>query len=500
MTSVPARRSPFARLRRPGRAAVVSGLFAAATAVALAGCGTADRGVAQRRAATVEVDPTVTGRVVPRSFLGVSTEWDSVAAYAGPSTPGGGSGLRVLLAPIVAETGGLALRVGGDTADQAWWNPRRLPRPPTVLQDVTPATLAAVARLARDLRGPVTLDVNLAVGDPYSARALVAAARRRLPRRALDTIEIGNEPDLYTRGHVWAVPGHIHVRLRKRMRYGPAVYRRDVLPYLDALSVRPRVAARLAVGGFAGAAWWPSLPGLLDAARGRVGALSAHLYALPRCGGRAPPASWWLTTTASRDRAESLAALVALGRRRGLPVRVTELNSAACGGRPGASDSSAAALWLTDTLFALLREGVDQADVHTWAHARYALFDVAGARATARPPLTGMLAFARTAPPGSRLIATRGRLGALRVWATIDRTRTIRVALIAPETVVARVAASRCATVWVASERGRKTARVCPRNGRVTIALPARTIAVVRFGAAASSASRNEQRGSRTVE
>jgi hypothetical protein len=70
------------------------------------------------------------------------------------------------------------------------------------------------------------------------------------------------------------------------------------------------------------------------------------------------------------------------------------------------------------------------------------------------------------------------------VWATIDRSRTIRVALIAPEPVVVRIAASRCAIAWVASRRGRKTARVCPRDGRVTIALPARTIAVVRFGAA----------------
>jgi hypothetical protein len=503
MTSVPVQRSPFARLLRPGRAAVVSGLLAAA-AVALAGCGTADSGVAPRRAATIEVDPAHAGRVVPRSFLGLSTVWDSVAAYAGPSARGGSSGVGALLAPIVAETGGLALRVGGDSADQAWWNPHHRPRPPTVLEDVTPETLDAVARLARDLRGPVTLDVNLALDDPHNARALAAAARRRLPGGALDTIEIGNEPDLYTRGRVFVVPGHVHLRLRKRARYGPAVYRRDVLPYLDTLAARPRVTQRLAVAGFAGPAWWPSLPGLLDAARGRVGALSAHLYALPRCGGRAPPASWWLTTTASRDRADSLAPLVALARRRGLPVRVTELNSAACGGRPGVSNSFVAALWMTDTLFALLREGVDQADVHTWAHARYALFDVARARATARPPLTGMLAFARAAPPGSRLIATGGRLGGMRVWATVDRSRTIRVALIAPEAVVARLVSSRCAIAWFAGRRGRSAWRVCPRGGRVTIALPARTIAVLKFGAVASrplssTAARNEQRDSPTV-
>jgi hypothetical protein len=450
----------------------------------VAGCGsTRDPG-----AVTVRIDPSQVLRSVPRSFLGVSSEWDSVEAYAGPGGRRHGA-LRALLAPLVARTGGLALRIGGDTADQAWWNPRGRLRPPTVLQDVTPATLDAVGWLARTLGGPVTLDVNLPLGDPSNARALAAAARRRLPPGSLDTLEIGNEPDLYTRARRWRVPGHLHVRTRKRVSYGPADYRRGVLRYLDVLSVPPRAAPHLAIAGFAGRAWWPMLPGLIASAGGRVGALSGHLYALPRCVGRAPPATWLLTATASRARAASMAPLVAIAHRHRLPARITELNSAACGGRAHFSDSFASALWLTDTLFALLREGVDQADVHTWAHARYALFDVAGARAVARPPLTAMEAFARAAPPGSELVVTRVGHGSLRTWATVDRAGTLRVALIAPAAVRARVVAggSRCAIAWVASRRSRRTARVCPRRGRMAIALPARTLAVLTIPPARAS-------------
>jgi hypothetical protein len=442
-------------------------------------------------AVTVRIDPSHVLRSVPRSFLGVSTEWDSVEPYAGP-TGRRNAALQALLAPLVARTGGLALRIGGDTADQAWWNPRGRPRPPTVRQDVTPATLDAVGWLAGTLGGPVTLDVNLALGDPSNARALGAAARRRLPARSLDTLEIGNEPDLYTRARRWRVPGHLHVRTRKRTSYGPADYRRGALRYLDVLSAPPRAAPRLAIAGFAGRAWWPTLPGLIASAGGRVGALSGHLYALPRCGGRAPPATWLLTATASRARAASMAALIGIAHSHRLPARITELNSAACGGRPHFSDAFASALWLTDTLFALLREGVDQADVHTWAHARYALFDVAGGRATARPPLTAMEAFARAAPPRSRLVAARVGRGSLRVWATVDPAGTVRVALIAPAAVRARVVAagSHCAIAWVASRRSRRTTRICPRQGRITVALPARALAVltippVRLGPAA---------------
>jgi hypothetical protein len=427
---------------------------------------------------TVRIDRARAMRIVPRSFLGISTEWDSVGAYARPAGVRA-DGLPRLLAPLVARTGGLALRVGGDSADQAWWDPQGRPSPPTVLQGITPATLDAVGRLARTLRGPVTLDVNLALADPENARALVRAAARRLPVGSLDTVEIGNEPDLYTRGRVFRLLGHVHLRLRKRVHYDPALYRRDVLPYLNVLSRRPRPTRRLAIAGFATRAWWPSLPGTIDAAHGEVGALSAHLYALPRCRGSAPPVSWLLTTAASRGRAATLTPLIAIARRRGLPVRVTELNSAACGGRRGISDSFASALWLTDTLFALLRDGVAQADVHTWAHARYSVFTVAGTRAAARPLLTGMSAFAHAAPPESRLLRTTARAGALRVWATLDRRGAERVVLVAPDAVTARVRASRRATAWLAGRLGTREVRVCPRRGRLTIGLYARTMAVL---------------------
>jgi hypothetical protein len=430
----------------------------------------------------VALDTTRRGRVVPHSYLGLSVEWDSVAAYAGP--PGHRrAGLARLLAPLRRDAGGLSLRVGGDTADQAWWNPRGSRRPAGVLEDITPGTLGDVAWLARALAGPVTLDVDLALRDPHNALALARAARRRLPPGTLATLEIGNEPDLFTRPRTFHVPGHVHRRLRKRRSYGPGRYQRDVAPYLTLLGgLGPRV--RLAVGGFAGPAWLPILPRLLRAWHGRATALSGHLYGLPRCGGPIPSRAWLLSAPASRGRALALEPLVAIAARHRLPLRVTELNTAACGGRRGLSDAFPAALWLTDTLFALLREGVVQADVHTWNHARYAPFAVghASGSASARPPLAGMAAFARAAPPGARLVAVRVRRNrALRAWATVDGRGTARLALIAAGAARVSVATGRrpCASVWVATARGARTDRVCPRHGRTAVALPARSLAVL---------------------
>ena len=423
------------------------------------------------------------GPVVPRSFLGLSIEWDSVVPYTG------GAGHRRtdlvrILAPIERAAGTpLALRIGGDTADQAWWNPGgRAARPATVLQDIGPGTLDAVAWLARGLGGPVTLGLNLALDDPGNAATLAAEARRRLPRGALGALEIGNEPDLYTHGRTFTSGGHVHRRLTKDPHYSVAKYGRDVERYLRTLA-RPS-GPRLVVGGFAGPGWWPSLPRLLRGWGRGPGAVAAHLYAVPNCEAQTPSAAWLMSPAASRDRVATLAPLMTIARRSRLPVRVSELNSAACGGRPHLSDSPAAALWLTDTLFAILRLGADGADVHTWDGATYAPFVVAGHRVLPRPPLDGMLAFAKAAPAGSHLvgITVRGGSGDVRAWATTDAHRVIRVALLAPDAARVAVAAGRrtgCATVWSAPPQRRRRTCLRPAARRYRIALPPRSVTVL---------------------
>lgn len=432
--------------------------------------------------ADVRIDTTRRATSVPPSFLGVSVEWDSVVPYVGPREHPY-HGLRGLLAPVArAAHSPLALRIGGDTADQAWWNPSgRRPRPPTVLQDVGPRTLDAVARLAREVGGPVTLGLNLALRDPGNARELALEAGRRLPAGAPAALEIGNEPDLYTHGRTFRRGGHVHRRLTKDPHYTIDTYANETARYLRA--VVGVGAGRPVVAGFAGPDWWSSLPRLLDAWGTRAGALAAHLYAVPDCEAPTPPAAWLMSPAASRERVATLAPLLAIARRHDRPVRVDELNSAACGGRPQLSDTPAAALWLADTLFAILRAGAAGADVHTWRGAAYAPFAVARSRIVARAPLAGMMAFARAAPAGSRLVAADARGGdGLRAWATVDHAGTVRVALLAPHpahvTIRGRPATA-CARVWRSPPQPRRPRCARAAGGHPTVSLPARSMAVV---------------------
>jgi hypothetical protein len=443
------------------------------------------------------------GPVVPPSFLGLSIEWDSVVPYTGGTGRRRAELLRVLAPVERAAQSPLALRIGGDTGDQAWWNPGGLaPRPPTVLQDVGPGTLNAISWLARGLGGPVTLGLNLALGDPANAQTVAAQARRRLPRGALAALEIGNEPDLYRHAHTFTSGGHVHRRLTKDPHYGVATYAREVGRYLRTLA-QPS-GPRLVVGGFAGPAWWPSLPRLLQGWGHRPGALAAHLYALPQCDAPTPSADWLMSSAASRDRVATLAPLMTIARRSGLPLRVSELNSAACGGRPHLSNSPAGALWLTDTLFSILRLGADGADVHTWRGASYAPFAVAAGHVAPRPSLEGMLAFARAAPAGSRLVdvTVNGGDDDVRAWATTDAHRVIRLALLAPDATRVAVASggrTGCATVWRSPTQPRRAVCTRPTARRYAISLPPRSLAVITLPRPAGGRQRTHPRAPRST-
>lgn len=119
----------LSRVLRRGSAAVVAVVVAALLPADRAGTdGPVRTSAVDPAQAIVRIDTARLCRAVPHAFLGLSTEWDSVVAYAGPAGRRRGA-LRALLAPLVRETHGLALPVGGDTADPAWWNPGARPRP-----------------------------------------------------------------------------------------------------------------------------------------------------------------------------------------------------------------------------------------------------------------------------------------------------------------------------------------------------------------------------------
>ena len=482
--------------------ALAAALLAGGVAVGLSG----DSG---NRDVDLAIDLSRPGRSIPASFLGLSIEYESIAPYAGPAGARNVSLARLLRRLGAASGAPVALRVGGNSTDQSLWNPKRLPQPDFILLDITRHTLGDLAWILEQTGGPVTLGLNLAVGDPRRAVAFVRAAQRQLPSGGLRAVEIGNEPDLYTEERVFHVGSVLMKRLRKRARYEPSEYEEDVEHYLTSLATRLRRPPELVVGSLARTPWVPSLLRLVDRRVAPVDGISGHFYPLVSCEDERPPSdliSQLLSDESSRAMLEKLGPLIDVGHARGVEVHVSELNSAICGGVPGVSDALAAALWLPDALFTLAARGADGVTVHSFAGAHYAPFDVVTTngrpRTTPRPLYFGMLLFTKAAVTGSRLVpVTTPDQKGVRAWATADRKGTTRVVLInatadqdrevrltgAPRGQCARLERLLAPSLG-AREGVRLTSdgRVCSRDDAYRVDLPPASAALITIGRAAT--------------
>ncbi len=118
----------------------------------------------------------------------------------------------------------------------------------------------------------------------------------------------------------------------------------------------------------------------------------------------------------------------------GKAIRVDEINSVSCFGAQGVSNTFAAALWALETSFAMARVGVDGVNFHTLPGAVYGLFSfrrVHGRWAGhVAPAYYGLLAFAKAAPPGAKLLRTSSAAHGLQTWATQSPDGTTHVLVI----------------------------------------------------------------------
>ncbi len=358
---------------------------------------------------------------VPRSFLGVSTEYSSLPVYAErlPLLE------RVLAMLHVPGGGPLILRIGGDSADRSFWSIDPDSGFPSWAYSVTPHWLDEVRALVRRLGVRLIIDLNLVTDSPDTAARWAQAAVDGLPRGSIDDFEIGNEPDIYSRSH-WALmtDGHLFEGRALPAVLGAATYRSDFLAYARALR---RVAPAVALAGPALAnpathVGW--IRTLLAGDNDAVSLITIHRYPYSACARPGSPAyptiARVLSARAVVGLGRSLGPAVALAHSAGLPIRLTELNSVTCGGRPGVSDTFATALWAPAALFELVRAGVDGANIHVRDDTVNEAFAIGAAGLSARPLLYGLALFTRALGPGARMVAlhlTAPAAPSFRAWA-----------------------------------------------------------------------------------
>jgi hypothetical protein len=297
---------------------------------------------------------------------------------------------------------------------------------------LTPGWIRVTAALTKALGAKLIVGVNLMLDRPalaaVEARALLAGLGS-----SVEALEPGNESDLYGTlpWYLTAAGKTVYGRPRS---YAVPQFMQEFSNVVHALPSVP-----IAGPTFANLPWLSAGLGEFLASEHGLGLVTFHRYPLRGCS--VPPTSPsypsianLLSDTAQSGLAQGVAPYVTMAHAHGLPFRIDEMNSVACSGTHGLSDTFASALWMLDTLFELDNVGVDGVNVHTLPGARYQLFTFSHTgtswQADVQPEYYGMLMFAQAAPPGSRLLPVSGVAdGPLKVWATLAPDGTIRIVL-----------------------------------------------------------------------
>ncbi len=372
-------------------------------------------------------------QAVPHSFLGISTEYWALPVWERHPV----LLHRVLSLLRAPGDDPLVLRIGGDSADEAFWEPatRKITGWAVALN---PAWLREARALVRGAHVRLIIDLNLLTATPAMAAQWARAVEAALPPRSIVGFEIGNEPDIYDRQY-WLsiVAGSAFGDQILPRKLSAAVYARDFHAYAHALS-----AAAPGVPLLGPALANPSLhvswiSTLLAGPHPGLRTISVHRYPYSACavpGSAAyPTIARVLSEHAGAGVARALQKEIRLVHRAGLSFRVSELNSVTCGGLRGVSDTFATALWAPDALFELLRGGVDAVNIHVRPRTINLAFALTSRGLTAHPLLYGLILFSRTLGIDPQLLPLRLRARAsqhLKAWAVRVRGDVLHVLLI----------------------------------------------------------------------
>jgi len=334
----------------------------------------------------VTLDDAQTLSVIPPDFMGLGYEISSVSR---PGLLSAQNGVYIQLVQTLGTHG--VIRVGGNTADYASYSATGQPlsspegKAGSVVND---AVLRDLGTFLDATGWKLIWGLNLGNGTQENAiqeaKSVTAAAKGNLLG-----FEIGNEPDLFGR----------HQGLR-HTGYDYDAYLREYRAYRDAL--------RKAIPGiaFAGpdAAIATDWVTRFAVDEGRDIKLLTHHYYRE---GQNPTSTIDKLLHTDPKLAPILAKLRAASESSGVPYRICEVNSFSGGGRPGVSDTMAAALWVLDFMFTLASAGCAGVNMETGVNQRgfissYSpIGDDEQGHYWAAPEYYGMLAFAQS---GGRVI------------------------------------------------------------------------------------------------
>jgi hypothetical protein len=401
-------------------------------------------GPARAHTLTVSVTGQSVGRPIPDAFLGLALEYSTIPQW----TAQPGQAANPILGTLIRgldPTGAPSIRIGGQSTDRSWWPAPGLTRPVGVTDDLGATWTRAARELVSATHARLLLGINLEAGSAQVARVEADELVKGVGAQNVRSLQIGNEPNLYRVTPWYRVAGGRRLPwyaktgepvYSRSASWNPKAYDAQFAQFARALPHLPLAGPETNPGP-----WLDAFESTLSA-HSQVRMLTTHAYGLNNCDKDPsdplyPTVDHLLSLTASRGLLDGMVSSIALAHRDAATLRIDEMGSITCNGKPGVSDTFASALWGMDALFAAARAGVDGVNLHSFPKSDNGLFDFtysASARrwtAAIHPLYDGALMFAQAAPAGSRLLHfSDGATHQLRAWATRGTDHQVRILLI----------------------------------------------------------------------
>jgi Glycosyl hydrolase family 79 C-terminal beta domain len=308
------------------------------------------------------------------------------------------------------------IRIGGNTSDYARYAPQAAAVSSPKGTVVNNAVLRDLGGFLEATGWRLIWGFNLGTGTEAEAIAEAKAVKEFAGEKLL-AFEIGNEPDLFGRAR------------HRQMDYG----------YDDWLTEyrRWKTALRKDLPGVPTAG--PDVAGKTDWVtrfaddEGKDAVLLTHHYYRE---GQNQASTMGKLLGADPKLEPQLSQLRAASGKCGLPYRICEVNSFSGGGRPGVSDTMAAALWVLDYMFTLAASGCAGVNMETGVNqldfvSSYSpIGDDEHRNYMARPEYYGMLAFARAGNGQLLGVEMDGSAPELKAYATETGRNVLAVTVI----------------------------------------------------------------------
>ncbi len=320
---------------------------------------------------------------------GVSVEYPVMAAAMGS-----GSCPPPALAGELARLGSPPLELAGVSQDETA-PPGTAPEPPTSWQTATLYPLPAgfwgqLHCLLSSTHEQLTVGLNMRTGSLAWATQMAGEARAAAVNGL--SFSLGNEPDLYELPNYAA----LDKPFGGEEAAAAALYEQLAAYLKPAVGSEPLVGPELATA----ARWRKQLPMVVRVAG--LGTVGVHLYPLTTCRSASEVTVDGLLSSSAGDSPGRLAWVARVAHGLGEPAIISEANSASCGGKPGVSNTPAAAVWGLRFGISALEAGFGEVRFHFSGNS-YDPFIVRGGQVYERPLADALVALNSWFPLGTTL-------------------------------------------------------------------------------------------------